>query len=156
MNSNLVIEEITMEVDNYKEVVQIADENKIKVALVDNIKLKQEFLLADNYLSFSQVLIISNISHNCDYDDPFFHYILMITKVIRKAIKRMLVPNSIKTKQEFIVLLIQYRDQRKSTLSLFLLGYQYWLYYFHWLDQIHCFYLYSQEYQRLYYQKDSY
>ncbi|CAD8055335.1 unnamed protein product [Paramecium sonneborni] len=103
MNSNLVIEEIAVEIENYKEVVQIADENKIKVALVDNQKLKQEFLLADNFLQFTQVLIISSISQNCDYDDPFFHYILMITKVIRKALKRMLVPNSIKTKQEFII-----------------------------------------------------
>ncbi|CAD8140802.1 unnamed protein product [Paramecium pentaurelia] len=103
INSNLVIEEIPEEVENYKEIVQIADENKIKVALIDNQKLKQEFLLADNYLSFTQVLIISNISHNCYYDDPFFHYILMITKVIRKALKRMLIPNCIKSKQELII-----------------------------------------------------
>ncbi|CAD8060504.1 unnamed protein product [Paramecium sonneborni] len=103
-NSNLVIEEIPEDIENYKIVNQeAADENKIKVTLVNNQKLKQEFLNADNFSAFTQVLVVSTISHNSQYDDPFFHYILMMTKYIRKALKRMLIPSCIKSKEEFII-----------------------------------------------------
>ncbi|CAD8151891.1 unnamed protein product [Paramecium pentaurelia] len=65
INSNLVIEEIPEEIENDKVIVQeTADENKIKVILVNNQKLKQEFLIADNFSAFTQVLIISTINHN--------------------------------------------------------------------------------------------
>ncbi|CAD8058637.1 unnamed protein product [Paramecium sonneborni] len=103
-NSNLVIEEIPEDIENYKIVNQeAADENKIRVTLVNNQKLKQEFLNADDFSAFTQVLVISTISHNSQFDDPFFHYILMMTKVIRKALQKMLIPSFIKSKEEFII-----------------------------------------------------
>lgn len=67
MNSNLVIEEIPEDVENYKEIVQIADENKIKVALVmysQTTKLDRQSKTQTRILIGRQLLIIHPSSYH--------------------------------------------------------------------------------------------
>lgn len=67
----------------------------------------------------------------------------MVFKSIKKAIKRSLVPNYFKNKQEFKVIICKIIDDVRKFISNILLRYQYWIYYINRINKINCFYFYQ-------------